>query len=181
MAKVYLDPRHLARALQGHPVTTGDRIDIAPGYGGDASQESPVSVTIADVDPGGAGHIGSATVVAPTGAEGAALLGHPDGRIAGEAPTTAQALLAGLDSELDVLTGWLSLLTSSDNLPTAWGLPNVAGILLEGPAGCGKSELVAAAAARSGAGVHEISLELVFKPERLIDLLEKAVKTAATT
>jgi len=175
-----LSPRHLARALQGHPVTTGDRIDVAPGYGGDNGDSGPITVTVADVDPGGVGMIGTATVVAPIGAEGAALVGHPSGRIAGEAPTTAQALLAGLDPELDVLTGWLSLLTSQEDLPAAWGLPTVAGILLAGPAGCGKSELVAAAAARAGSAVHEISLELVFKPERLIDLLEKAVRTAST-
>lgn len=172
-----LDPRHLARALQGHPVTAGDVVDLAPGYGPNGTGE-PITVTIVEVDPDGCGLIGTATVVAPIGSEGAALVGHPGGRIAGEAPTTAQALLAGLDSELDTLTGWLSLLTSADDLPSAWGLPAVAGILLEGPAGCGKSELVAAAAARAGSGVYEISLELVFKPERLVDLLEKAIKGA---
>ncbi|MBU1227906.1 MAG: AAA family ATPase [Actinobacteria bacterium] len=177
-----LDPRHLARALQGHPVTAGDRVDIASGYGGDGRDggRSPITVGIAAVDPNGVGMIGDATVVAPVGAVGDALIGHPAGSIAGEAPTTAQALLAGLDPELDILTGWLSLLTSPDDLPAAWGLPSVAGILLAGPSGCGKSELVAAAAARSGAHVHEISLEMVFKPERLIDLLEKAVKSAVT-
>jgi transitional endoplasmic reticulum ATPase len=36
--------------------------------------------------------------------------------------------------------------------------------------------LVAAAAARAGTLVEEISLELVFKPERLLDLLERVVK-----
>ena len=70
-----------------------------------------------------------------------------------------------------------SLLTSPEDLPAAWGLPRVAGVVLEGPAGCGKSELVAAAAARAGARVEEVSLELVFKPERLLDVLEKAVKS----
>ncbi|MCB2223658.1 MAG: ATP-binding protein [Actinobacteria bacterium] len=180
-----LEPRHLARALQGHAVTTGDRVDIAPGYGGHDGPEEPAALTVAGVEPGGAGLVGNATVVAGpdpdgTGEREAALVGHPAGRITGEAPTTAQALLAGLDEELDTLTGWLRLLTSPEDLPTAWGLPRVAGVLLEGPAGCGKSELVSAAAARAGTAVQEISLELVFKPERLIDLLEKAVKTTAT-
>jgi transitional endoplasmic reticulum ATPase len=174
---VPLDARHLARALQGRPVTAGDAVDIDPAYGSEEPLGEPVTVRIADVEPDGAGFVGNATVVAPPGDE-AALLGHPEGRIAGEAPTTAQALLAGLDAELDTMTGWLSLLTSADNLPNAWGLPTVAGVLLESPAGCGKSELVAAAASRCGARVDEISLELVFKPERLLDLLEKAVKGA---
>jgi transitional endoplasmic reticulum ATPase len=93
-----------------------------------------------------------------------------------QAPTTAEALLAGLDAERDLLSGWLSLLTSPDNLPAAWGLPRVAGVLLEGPHGCGKSELVAAAAADVGAHVHEVVVDQVFKPERLLDLLEGAVK-----
>ena len=42
-------------------------------------------------------------------------------------PTQQEALLAGLNDQLDLLTGWLSLLTKPGNLPTAWGLPQVAG------------------------------------------------------
>ena len=173
-----LDPRHLARALQGVPVTTGDTVSFDPTYAGsDTTATEAVEVRVLEVVPGGAGLVGNATVVGPR-SEQAAALRHPEGSISGEGPTTAEALLAGLDPELDVLTGWLALLTSPDDLPAAWGLPRVAGVLLEGPAGCGKSELVAAAAARSGAMVTEISLELVFKPERLLDRLESAVKTA---
>jgi transitional endoplasmic reticulum ATPase len=55
----------------------------------------------------------------------------------------------------------------------------VAGVLLEGPHGCGKSELVAAAAEAASAKVHEVLVDRVFKPERLLDLLEAAVKTGA--
>jgi transitional endoplasmic reticulum ATPase len=110
---------------------------------------------------------------ATTGAAGA---GRPE---SSGAPSTREALLAGLDAELDLLGGWLSLLTSPRDLPAAWGLPRVAGVLLEGPHGCGKSELVQAAAEQAGARVHEVSVDLVFKPERLLDLLETAVKTTA--
>lgn len=170
-----LDPRHLARALQGVPVTGGDIVLVYPSYGEEAGE--PARLRIVEVEPGGAGLMGSATVVAPRGAPPSDALAHPRGTIAGEAPTTAAALLAGLDAELDTLSGWLSLLTSADDLPAAWGLPRVAGVLLEGPAGCGKSELVAAAAARAGTAVEEVSLELVFKPERLLDLLERAVRS----
>jgi transitional endoplasmic reticulum ATPase len=87
--------------------------------------------------------------------------------------------LAGLDDQRDLLTGWLSLLTSSSDLPKAWGLPRVAGVLLEGPQGCGKSELVAAAAAEAGASVHEVALDQVFKPEKLLDVLEAAIRTTS--
>ncbi len=176
--KTDLDPRHLARALQGIPITKGDIVVVYPSYGEEHGE--PDHLRVLTVEPGGAGLVGNATVVAPEGVSAAeTVIDHPAGRIAGEAPTTADALLAGLDAELDTLTGWLSLLTSAADLPAAWGLPRVAGVLLEGPAGCGKSELVAAAASRAGASVEEVSLELVFKPERLLDLLEKAVKNTA--
>ncbi|MFQ5968488.1 MAG: AAA family ATPase, partial [Acidimicrobiia bacterium] len=66
--------------------------------------------------------------------------------------------------------------TSPNDLPTAWGLPQVAGIILEGPTGGGKSELVAAAASELGVPVHTVNVNLVFKPQRLLDLLEQAVK-----
>ena len=97
----------------------------------------------------------------------------------GELATTAGSLaLAWLlfDVPIRGSLGWLALLTSADNLPEAWGLPQVAGILLEGPAGCGKSELVAAAAARAGAAVNEIPLDLVFKPERLLERVDAGAR-----
>ena len=175
-----IDARHAARALQGLPVTTGDRVSLDPTYGTDDGDDGPHIVEVLEVVPGGFGLVGDATVVGPMG-EGVtpATVPHPGGRIAGDSPTTAEALLAGLDAELDVITGWLSLLTSAGNLPEAWGLPRVAGVLIAGPAGCGKSELVAKAAATVGATVHEISLDLVFKPERLLDVLEKALRQAS--
>lgn len=178
-----LDARHLARSLQGLPVTEGDIVAVNSAYangdgtGEDSGESKVTEIRILTVEPSPAGLVGSATVVHEEGEEPADVVAQPSGRPAGEGPTTADALLAGLDTELETLTGWLSLLTSSAELPNAWGLPNVAGILLEGPTGCGKSELVAAAASAAGARVHEVSLELVFKPEKLLDLLEKAVKT----
>lgn len=173
-----LDARHLARALQGIPVTTGDRVRIDAGYGGAASEA--FEVVVGDVVPEGAAMVGSGSIVGRRGEMATVaveVVDHPTGMVAGEAPTTAEALLTGLDTELEVLTGWLALLTSSADLPKAWGLPSVAGILLEGPTGCGKSELVAAAAAAVGSTVHEVSLEMVFKPDKLLDVLEKATKS----
>ncbi len=171
-----LEPRHAARALQGIPVTVGDTVVIDPSYGATAKAE-PIEVKVVGVIPEPAGTVGSGTVV---GSEGevppAAPITQPEGRPAGEPPTTADALLTGLETELETLAGWLALLTSPGNLPATWGLPSVAGVVLEGPAGVGKSELVNAAAAPAGATVNEISLELVFKPEKLLDLVEKGVK-----
>ena len=162
------DTRRAARSLQGIPVTSGDTVSVAPDPpdGGET-----IEAVVLEVVPGPAGLVGSATVVSPREDHTDVLVGRPEG------PTTAEALLSGLDAELDSLAGWLALLTSAGNLPEAWGLPQVAGVLVEGPAGCGKSELVAAAAARAGATVKEIALDLVFKPERLLDLLEQGVRT----
>ena len=170
-----LDSRHLARSLQGRPVTEGDTVRVATAYGEDGDRLG-AELTIVIVEPGGAGVVGNATVVhEQDGAVLQAAIEQPTGTPGGESPTTTQALLTGLDTELDVLVGWLALLTGSDDLPSAWGLPSVAGIILEGPIGCGKSELVATAAEKVGATVHEVSPDLVFKPERLLTILENAV------
>jgi transitional endoplasmic reticulum ATPase len=171
-----LDARHLSRSLQGRPVTEGDRVYVATAYGDDGEQLE-TELTIVTVEPGTAGVVGNTTVVHRRDqATSTTVVEQPAGSPGGESPTTTEALLTGLDTELDVLSGWLALLTGSDDLPSAWGLPSVAGIILEGPIGCGKSELVAAAAEKVGAGVHEVSPDLIFKPEGLLNLLEKAVK-----
>ncbi|MBT8193134.1 MAG: AAA family ATPase [Acidimicrobiia bacterium] len=171
-----IEPRHAARALQGIPVTVGDTVVVDPSYGSGESSE-PIEVRVVGVIPTPAGTVGSGTVV---GSEGdtapSAPETQPAGLPAGETVTTAEAMLTGLETELETLAGWLALLTSPGNLPGTWGLPSVAGVALEGPAGVGKSELVNAAAAAAGAKVNEISLELVFKPEKLLDLVEKGVK-----
>ncbi len=169
--------RQLAlRSLQGTPITAGDVVAIDPSYGA-AEGSDPIEVRVLDVVPSRAGFVGSATTLSTSDERNDVLISR-EAPSAG--PSTAEALLAGLDAETDILSGWLALLTSAENLPDAWGLPQVAGILLEGPAGCGKSELVAAAAARAGAAVNEVPLDMVFKPERLLDLLEKAAKTTST-
>jgi len=47
--------------------------------------------------------------------------------------------------------------------------------LLEGPNGCGKSELVREAARRAGTQVSEVDISRVFKPEKLLDRLSTSV------
>lgn len=170
-----IDARHLARSLQGIPVSDGDRVIVKVGYGKETTTTSPIEVEIAAVTPGPYAIVGSATVVHEIGEDTADVVAQPAGSPSGEALTTARALLAGLETEVEVMTGWLSLLTSESDLPDIWGLPKVAGVLLEGPAGCGKSEIVSAAAQAVGTPVREVSLELVFKPQKLLELLEKAV------
>ena len=185
------EPRDLVRAMQGRPVSSGDRITVDGAYLG---SEEAVTLAIERVEPRGAGLIGPATRFATAGSPEATEplpdAGDPQ-RVTTprtppviatppRGPSKSEALLAGLDSELDLLSGWLSLLTSPRDLPAAWGLPKVAGILLDGPHGCGKSELVAAAAANAGTRVHEVDVDLVFKPDRLLEMLEKAVTGQAT-
>ncbi len=178
------DPQALARALQGRAVTPGDRVEFDPAYAGE-SDDPPLRLAVLEVSPGPAGLVGSSTMLGAKNdpretARPAVAAGGEPAAPARTAPTQAEALLAGLDTELEMLTGWLALLTSPRDLPKAWGLPSVAGVLMEGPAGCGKSELVAAAAAGAGAAVKEVPLGLVFKPERLIDVLDAALKTTPT-
>ncbi|GMQ84530.1 MAG: AAA family ATPase [Acidimicrobiia bacterium] len=168
-----LDPRHLARSLQGSVVSEGDMALIHRSYGDGDTDLAEMRVLL--VEPGSTGLIGSRTLVSAQ--DGSRRGGSPNDT---EPPTTAQAMIVGLQNELDTLTGWLTLLTAPDDLPRSWGLPGVAGVIVEGPAGSGRSELVTAAAAAAGCEVHEVAVDLVFKPERLLTLLETAVKTTKT-
>ncbi|VAW08052.1 Cell division protein FtsH, partial [hydrothermal vent metagenome] len=171
-----LDTRQLARSLQGRVVSNGDAIEASAAYG-DTPPDDARTIVVESVTPNGVGLITSASLVHQVGAETEQLTAHPTGGVQGESITTAQALLTGLDMEREALTGWLSLLTSPDRLPDTWGLPAAAGVILEGPTGCGKSELVADAAQATGAFVHEVPVDLVFKADKLLTLLETAVTT----
>lgn len=176
-----VDAKVLHRSWQGRPLSDGDQASIPAAQTGTTDT---VAIRIVQVEPGDAGLVGPGTRFIFGNAE------EPDPVVSQPAdtreptapapppgPSRSEALLAGLDDQKDLLTGWLSLLTSSSDLPAAWGLPRVAGVLLEGPQGCGKSELVAASAAEAGASVHEVSLDQVFKPEKLLDVLEVAIRT----
>ena len=169
----------LPSSLIGHPVTAGDTLHL------DGTDH-----VVRAVVPGPAAIIGRATLVTdvlPAPEDDRPLA--PDGSAAASTPTTtrgpahggpsmATALLGGLDQEVETLTGWFRLLAGSTNLPAAWGLPEVAGVVVEAPPGCGGPEVVAEAARRAGAHLHHVRLDLVFKPTRLLDLLERAVREA---
>ena len=180
-----LEARVLARALQGAPITAGDHVTIEAGYfGGDHD----VDLTVTAVEPD-IGVVGSTTrfaigsgpgQVAPASRPSASATRSPVDNNAqsgaqAEHLSTAAALLAGLDNEVELMTGWFSLLATSQDLATSWKLPTVAGMLLEGPNGCGKSELVREAARRAGTQVSEVDISRVFKPEKLLDRLSTSV------
>lgn len=170
-----LDARTLVHALQGRPVTSGDVIAVDGSYAD--GDPRPVPLRIVSVTPSPAGVITPATRFVPEAAAPEPTARerlHPE-----SSETTLPPVLSGLENELEMLSGWLALLTSPGDLPATWGLPKVAGVIVEGPVGCGKSELVEAAAAVAGAAVSSIDLNLVFKPEKLLSLLEQALKASS--
>jgi transitional endoplasmic reticulum ATPase len=174
IAGEHLDPRSMVHALQGRPVTAGDTVTVDASYA-DGNQAS-VRLQVLAVIPSPAGMVTSATRFVPDGTRPPEpTQASPEAAV--EQPVSdTSPVLTGLEQELETLTSWLALLTSPADLPSAWGLPSVAGVVLEGPTGCGKSELVAAAAQGAGATVTTVNLNLVFKPESLLNTLERAVK-----
>lgn len=194
------DPSQIVAAWQGRPITTGDMIDMTDspspvldvqpsgaGTVGPATrfadrryQPQPALAYPARPDPAPSRPSPSATEPEAE-PEPEAEKAAPDGDLPPRprtGPTAKEAVLAGLESQRDLLSGWLTLLTSPHDLPAAWGLPRVAGVWIEGPHGCGRPELVQAAAADAGVKVETVSLERVFKPERLIDVFQGALARA---
>ena len=147
-------------ALQGRVLTAGDTATFE--VDGEVHQ-----IRVATVEPGSVVLVGPPTQIATADEQA--------GPVADTRSRTAEALLAGLDTEIDVLTGWFSLLASDKGLETTWGMPQVAGITLTGPLGCGKAELVEEAAGRADTAVEHVDTSLVFKPDKLLDLLAAAV------
>ena len=147
-------------ALQGRVVTAGDRLTFE-------ADGQVHELAVRGVEPGNVVLVGPPTQIGTAGDD--------DAPGAQTRARTAEALLAGLDTEIDVLTGWFSLLASERGLATTWGMPQVAGVALTGPLGCGKAELVDEAARRAGTSVEHVDTSLVFKPDKLLDLLAAAV------
>ena len=146
----------IPRDLLTLPVSAGDRFTI-----GDAS------IDVVDVAPGPTAILGPACVaVASSSWAGTGQVVQP---------IDSPAMIAGLENELELLTGWLRLLT-------AMTVPNggdaVAGVVISGPSGSGRGELVAAAASSLGLQVIPIDLRTVTTPERLLTSFERAISSA---
>jgi transitional endoplasmic reticulum ATPase len=146
----------LPRDLIGVPVGVDDRFDGSEGR-----------VRIVEVHPSPHAVLGPSTVasVAPR-----------DSARTPAAKPPMSSMVAGLENERDLLTGWLRLVTDSgfDSANTS-----VAGVIVTGPTGSGRAELVEAAAADAGLRVRHIDLRTVTTAERLLSKFEGAV--AGTT
>lgn len=148
-------------AMQGRVLTAGDRVAM------DINGVSEMATVVA-LEPAGVVLVG-----APTQFHASDTV-----RESETVGRRAEALLAGLDTQVDVLTGWFSLLATDTNLESTWGMPEVAGVMLEGPLGCGKAEFAEPAAHAAGTRVMHVDTSLVFKPDKLLDLLSAAVNDA---
>jgi transitional endoplasmic reticulum ATPase len=172
---------NIVHALHGHPITDGDRVVISSGY---LEGADDLEMTVVSVTPDGAGIVGAQTNFGTSDGAVVTPAVHPITTVARSEPegpatlTTDQAVLVGLENEVELLTGWLSLLAGKGDLADAWGLPAVAGVLVSGPNGCGKSALAREAARRAGCRVIEVDVTLVFKAESLLDKLSGALDQA---
>ncbi|HSJ71094.1 MAG TPA: AAA family ATPase [Acidimicrobiia bacterium] len=163
-ARVYLerdgDPIDtVPRDLISLPVATGDRFPTAEG-----------EVMVLLVEPESPAIVTAATTagVKPTGSDGPH--DEPD-RGSGLVPSM---MIAGLENELELLIGWLRLLTQGG----ARGHEPVAGVTVSGPMGSGRSELVESAADTLGLTVTTIDLRTVTTPDRLLATFERALSNA---
>ena len=146
------------RSLVSLPVAPGDHFEI----GG-------ATVTIGAVQPAAPAIVTAATsIVAGTGS------GSMPRSETGTAPGVPSLLVTGLENELELLTGWLRLLTVDGGTNGE----AVAGVTVSGPVGSGRSELVRAAADSLGLAVREIDLRTVTTPDRLLAVFERSVKAA---
>ena len=175
---------NIVHALHGHPLTDGDRVKISSGY---LEGDDSFDLQVVSVQPDGAAIVGAQTVfcTADDLSNGArdrrapvVLSGSAAPSSTPAALTTDQAVLVGLENEVELLTGWLSLLAGPGDLAGAWGLPSVAGVLIAGPNGCGKSALAREGARRASCAVVEIDVTLMFKAESLLDKLSGALDQA---
>ncbi len=163
------EPRALAAVLSGKVMTEGDRVSLLPqdyvrppqaGPGPDSMSVTEairilvsalgegwkhMEVVVAGVHPGPAAVVTEQTTVVVA-------------RQSPDAGTTMPLVprledLGGIGPQARLLQEWLSVSFNGGPLLARMGLRPPDGILVSGPAGCGKSSLIAAMAARFGAGL----------------------------
>ena len=142
--------------LVGVPVSQGDRFPIDDSI-----------ATVLEVHPTADVVLGPSTVIAAEPPSHRTAPSADEGE-AGDAPTST--MVAGLENERDLLGGWLRLITGPDNGANG----SVAGVIVTGPTGSGRGELVSAAAADADLRVRHIDLRTVTTPERLLSKFEGA-------
>jgi transitional endoplasmic reticulum ATPase len=142
-------------ALLGVPVEAGDTYTV-----------NTEKVSVISVEPGPVALVGPSTRIVSDGEV-----------VAGDRSTPreidASAMIAGLEDELDLLTGWLRVLASDEAKDR-----QVAGLVVSAPPGCGTRELVQAAATAADLSMHPVDLRTVTTPDRLLAKLETALRTA---
>jgi len=141
----------LPRELIGVPVGVGDTFTSPNGQ-----------IRITEVQPSPHAVLGPSTVTSLPPKASTATPG---------AKPPPSSMVAGLDNERDLLTGWLQLVTETGE-HGANG--SVAGVIITGPTGSGREELVQAAAADAGLRVRHIDLRTVTTAERLLSKFEGA-------
>lgn len=142
----------LPRDLIGVPVGVGDTFTSSDGL-----------IRITEVQPTPHAVLGPSTV---TSLRPKAVEEKP-----GATPPTSSSMVAGLENERDLLTGWLRLVTDTGDHGTNGA---VAGVIVTGPTGSGREELVIAAANDAGLRVRHIDLRTVTTAERLLAKFEGA-------
>lgn len=163
-ARVYLEREgnpvdSMPRDLISLPVAAGDRFPTADGV-----------VTVLLVEPESPAIVTAGTTVGVKPPASDETQGVP-GR--GPDPVTSM-MIAGLENELELLIGWLRLLTRGG----APGHEPVAGVTVSGPMGSGRSELVESAADTLDLAVTTIDLRTVTTADRLLATFERAVSNA---
>lgn len=149
--------------VAGEQVATLPRVMIGvPASAGDTFDDPKGTIRITEIHPSPSAVLGPSTVTSlPPKARA-------DARGAKPPPSS---MVAGLENEKDLLTGWLTLVT---NIGDQGANGSVAGVIVTGPTGSGREELVDAAATDAGLSVKHIDLRTVTTAERLLSKFEGA-------
>ena len=150
----------IPKELVSLPVRAGEQFTTSLG-----------TATITGVDPGPTAIVMASTAILESARPPRRETAGPSGADGAE----PSVMIAGLENELELLTGWLRILTTGASTTH----DPVAGVVVSGPVGSGRSELVQAAATALGLTVRPIDLRTVTTAERLLTSFERAIKGAS--
>jgi transitional endoplasmic reticulum ATPase len=155
------DADALSRALVDRPLTVGDRID-ADLFGGSVV----VSLVVSDLDPSGPAVVTPETTVVVRGTADAAV------------PTVPTDALGGLADERARLRRLVVTPLVASDAYAAVGARSPAGVLVHGPSGTGKTQLVRSVAAAAELPVRAVPPADCERRDALSDLLADAADAA---